>query len=81
MQHARENHLWEGTYALSNHFEYFAECVQSFFNCNRYASPANGVHNDVNLREKLRRYDPMMYSLLSEYFPEIDSPIRNQIHE
>ena len=81
MQHARENHLWEGTYALSNHFEYFAECAQSFFNCNRYASPANGVHNDVNLREKLRRYDPMMYSLLSEYFPEIDIPIRNQIHE
>lgn len=40
--------LWEKTYAVSNKEEYFAECVQSFFNCNRYAEPANGVHNWVN---------------------------------
>ena len=81
MQHAKDNHLWEGTYALTDRNEYFAECVQSFFNCNRYAHPANGVHNSVNRREKLRQYDPMMYDLLREYFLEIDIPIRNQIHE
>ena len=81
MSHAKRNHLWENTYALTDHFEYFAECVQSFFNCNRYASPANGVHNDINRREKLKAYDPEMYALLSEYFYELDIPIKNNIHE
>lgn len=47
-QNAIRKGLWEKTYAVSNKEEYFAECVQSFFNCNRYAEPANGVHNWVN---------------------------------
>ena len=81
MQHAKDNGLWKGTYALTDRYEYFAECTQSFFNCNKYVSPANGVHNDVNRREKLKAYDPMMYNLLKEYFLEIDIPIRNIVHE
>ena len=36
-QNAIRKGLWEKTYAVSNKEEYFAECVQSFFNCNRYA--------------------------------------------
>lgn len=72
--------LWSNTYALSNKEEYFAECVQSFFNCNRYAEPANGVHNAMNRRAKLKAYDPDMYRLLKEYFYEIEIPINNQIH-
>lgn len=77
---AKEKGLWEGTYALSNPEEYFAESVQSFFNCNRFARPANGIHNWVNRRAKLRAYDPDMYALLTEYFYEIDIPIANKIH-
>ena len=60
-QNAIRKGLWEKTYAVSNKEEYFAECVQSFFNCNRYAEPANGVHNWVNRRTKLKTYDPDMY--------------------
>lgn len=80
-QNAIRKGLWEKTYALSNKEEYFAECVQSFFNCNRYAEPANGVHNWVNRRTKLKTYDPDMYRLLQEYFYEIEIPIHNVVHE
>lgn len=80
-QNAIRKGLWEKTYAVSNKEEYFAECVQSFFNCNRYAEPANGVHNWVNRRTKLKTYDPDMYRLLQEYFYEIEIPIHNVVHE
>lgn len=80
-QNAIRKGLWEKTYAVSNKEEYFAECVQSFFNCNRYAEPANGVHNWVNRLTKLKTYDPDMYRLLQEYFYEIEIPIHNVVHE
>lgn len=80
-QNAIRKGLWEKTYAVSNKEEYFAECVQSFFNCNRYAEPANGAHNWVNRRTKLKTYDPDMYRLLQEYFYEIEIPIHNVVHE
>ena len=80
-QNAIRKGLWEKTYAVSNKEEYFAECVQSFFNCNRYVEPANGVHNWVNRRTKLKTYDPDMYRLLQEYFYEIEIPIHNVVHE
>lgn len=80
-QNAIRKGLWEKTYAVSNKEEYFAECVQSFFNCNRYAEPVNGVHNWVNRRTKLKTYDPDMYRLLQEYFYEIEIPIHNVVHE
>lgn len=80
-QNAIRKGLWEKTYAVSNKEEYFAECVQSFFNCNRYAEPANGVHNWVNRRTKLKTYDPDMYRLLQKYFYEIEIPIHNVVHE
>ena len=80
-QNAIRKGLWEKTYAVSNKEEYFAECVQSFFNCNRYAEPANGVHNWVYRRTKLKTYDPDMYRLLQEYFYEIEIPIHNVVHE
>ncbi len=79
---AKEKGLWKNTYTMENKEEYFAETVQSFFNSNRYADPANGVHNTINRREKLKSYDPDMYKLLLEYFPDDDeSYICNEIHE
>ncbi|MFT3738512.1 MAG: glycoside hydrolase family 97 protein [Breznakibacter sp.] len=80
MQHAIEKGLWKNTYAMTNKEEYFAEAVQSFFNCNRYAETENGVHGPINRREKLKRYDPEMYRLLLSYFPEIDIPLANEVH-
>ena len=79
-QHALAKGLWSKTYGIGSKEEYFAECVQSFFNCNRYSETANGVHNWVNRRVKLKNYDPEMYALLKEYFYEIDIPIYNEIH-
>lgn len=69
---AIEKGLWKDTYAISNKEEYFAETVQSFFNCNRYSAQPDGVHNSINTRSKLKEYDPEIYSLLLQYFPETD---------
>lgn len=78
---AKKKGLWNNTYAISNKEEYFAECVQSFFNCNRWSVPANGVHNGINRCAKLKEYDPEMYCLLCNYFDEIEIPVNNKIHE
>lgn len=80
MEHARKEGLWKNTYALADKYEYFAECVQSFFDCNRYSFPADGIHNAINRRVKLKEYDPMMYNLLKKYFYEIPVPIYNKVH-
>lgn len=69
---AIEKGLWKGTYAISNKEEYFAETVQSFFDCNRYSAQPDGVHNNINTRSKLKEYDPEIYNLLLQYFPETD---------
>ena len=78
---AREKGLWENTYAISNKEEYFAEGVQSFFDCNRYAFPSNGVHNNMNTRTKLKSYDPDLYQFLKAYFYELNIPIYNTIQQ
>ena len=79
-QNAIRKGLWKDTYCISNKEEYFAECVQSFFDCNQYVAKANGVHNAMNRRTKLKSYDPDMYNLLKEYFYEIDLPLYNKVH-
>jgi len=71
-QNAISKGLWKETYCISNKEEYFAETLQSFFNCNQYSETANGVHNAINTREKLKDYDPDMYRFLLQYLPEID---------
>lgn len=71
-QNAIAKGLWKDTYAITNKEEYFAESVQSFFNCNQFSLEPNGVHNAINTREKLKVYDPGMYEFLLQYFPEID---------
>ncbi|MFT4071322.1 MAG: hypothetical protein QM654_05295 [Dysgonamonadaceae bacterium] len=69
---AIEKGLWKNTYAISNKEEYFAETVQSFFDCNKYSAEPNGVHNSIHTRVKLKEYDPDMYNLLLQYFPETE---------
>jgi alpha-glucosidase len=58
--------LWKATYAGSNHSEYWAEGVQSYFDCNN--PPNKGVHNDVNTREELEKYDRRLFDLIDETF-------------
>jgi alpha-glucosidase len=62
---AMETGLWVKTYAATNHMEYWAEGVQSYFDCN---APPGGVHNDINTREKLARYDPDLFGLIDDVF-------------
>jgi alpha-glucosidase len=63
---AMDGGLWKDTYAASNHSEYWAEGVQSYFDCNN--PPNRGVHNDVNTREELQRYDKRLFELIDETF-------------
>jgi len=69
MSRARYAGLWRSTYAMQSWEEYFAEGAQSFFNVNEYQPRANGIHNHVNTRTKLRSYDPGLYALVKEVFP------------
>lgn len=62
---AMELGLWTKTYAATNHKEYWAEGVQSYFDCN---APPGGVHNDINTREKLAKYDPDLFGLIDDVF-------------
>ncbi|MFA6752605.1 MAG: hypothetical protein WCR81_10555, partial [Fermentimonas sp.] len=39
----------------------------------------DGKHNKVNTREELRLYDPGLFKIISEYFPETDEPISRHI--
>lgn len=57
--------LFVGTYAGSNHAEYFAEAVQSWFDTNR---ENDREHNHVNTREELKKYDPAISGMMAEIF-------------
>lgn len=62
--------LWRGTYAASNHSEYWAEGVQSWFDANKAADPPNGIHNHVATRQALEQYDPGLARLIASVFRE-----------
>ncbi len=60
---AKEEGLWQDTYAGSNHLEYWAEGVQSWFDTNR---ENDDQHNHINTRAELREYDPRLAALIAE---------------
>lgn len=64
-QRAKSNGLWSNTYAISNHKEYWAEAVQSWFDNNR---DKDSLHNHVNTRQELMEYDPFLAELCREVF-------------
>jgi alpha-glucosidase len=64
-QLAIDRGLWKGKYAASNRKEYWAEGVQSYFDCN---DANNSQHNDVDTREELAEYDPALFMLIDEAF-------------
>jgi hypothetical protein len=62
---AMQTGLWKGKYPSTNHHEYFAEGVQSWFGNNR---ENDFDHNHVNTREELIEYDPGLAALCREVF-------------
>ena len=62
---ALEAGLWQGTYASTDHHEYWAEGTQSWFNINEEHGP---LHNHVNTRSELKNYDPDLAALLIEVY-------------
>jgi hypothetical protein len=65
---AKKKKLWENTYANTNVHEYWAECMQSFFNANRTREKPDGVHNHVGSPEQLKEHDPAVYKLIEDTF-------------
>ncbi len=57
--------LWQGTFASTDHHEYWAEGTQSWFNINEEHGP---LHNHVNTRAELKDYDPDLAALLIEVY-------------
>ncbi len=57
--------LWKTKYAATNHAEYFAEGVQSWFDNNRQP---DHDHNHVDTRDELRDYDPGLAAICEEVF-------------
>lgn len=66
---AMQKGLWQGTYASSNKYEYWAEGVQSYFDTNR---ENDNEHNYVNTRIELKEYDPELATLIVEVFGDRD---------
>ena len=66
-QRAMERGLWKNKYASTNHAEYWAEGVQSWFDNNR---PPDHDHNHVDTRKELKKYDPGLAGLCKEVFGE-----------
>lgn len=64
-QRAMAAGLWKTKYASVNHYEYFAEGVQSWFDNNR---PPDHDHNHVDTRKELREYDPGLARICEEVF-------------
>ena len=62
---AVKQRLWKGKYAGRNHYEYWAEGVQSWFGTNR---ENDFDHNHVNTRAELEQYDARLAQLVKEVF-------------
>ena len=74
-ENAKAAGILDGTYRITDHMEYFAEAIQDWFNVNAEMPRPDGKHNWCNTREELRDYDPDLYNLIAEYFPETDIQI------
>ena len=56
--------LWQGHYAATDKFEYWAEGVGMYFD----ASPVNYDNHYVNTKAELQEYDPEFYALIENIF-------------
>ena len=72
---AKAKGILAGTYRETDKEEYFAEAVQDWFNVNAEMPHTDGKHNWCNTREELQIFDPDLYNLLAEYFPQTNMQI------
>lgn len=63
---------YDNTYAQTNFYEYWAEGIQNWFNVNGEVEHPDGKHNQLNTREELKVYDPLLYQLIHNYFSEFE---------
>ena len=68
-ENAKAKGILDNTYRITDKEEYMAEAVQDWFNVNAEMPHTDGKHNWCNTREELQEFDPDLYNLLSEYFP------------
>ena len=68
-ENAKKKGILKGTYRETDHYEYFAEAIQDWFNVNAEMDHADGKHNWCNTREELKEFDPDLYDFIAEYFP------------
>ena len=64
-----------GTVALTAVFTNPKMYVQDWFNVNAEMPHTDGKHNWCNTREELQVFDPDLYNLLAEYFPQTNMQI------
>ncbi|OZG57689.1 hypothetical protein BMYO_1829 [Bifidobacterium myosotis] len=72
---SKEAGLWPGTYAISNHEEFFATLTTIWFDVMEESPDGSWeVRGPVNTREELKRYDPEAYEFMAEIYPETHFP-------
>ena len=69
-ENAKAKGILDNTYRITDKEEYFAEAVQDWFNVNAEMDHTDGKHNWCNTREELKDFDPDLYDLLAEFFPQ-----------
>lgn len=67
-ENAKRTGLWKNTYADDTLDEYFAELSQSYFNDNPDRESTDGIHNEINTRAELAKYDPKAYAILKKIY-------------
>lgn len=72
---------YDNTYAKTNIYEYWAEGVQNWFNVNAEVPKPDGKHNALNTRKELKKYDPDLYQLLSQYFDDLKSSPSKHLYQ
>jgi hypothetical protein len=73
--------IWKGTYAATNPAEYWAEGVQSWFECNR---EGDREHGQINTREEISKNDPRLAKLIQSklgLFPWKYVPISKRLSQ
>ena len=67
---AKSSGILDGTYRGENFDEYWAEGVQDWYDTNAQADPPDGISNGVGTRIELKEFDPRLYAMIGEVFPQ-----------
>lgn len=68
-ERAKSSGILDATYRAENFDEYWAEGVQDWYDTNARSEPPDGISNGVATRIELKEFDPRLYELIGEVFP------------